>query len=70
MKINGMLVPKNNADALADAMLRIIKDPILADKLVTGGTEAYQAQFTRDAFLRDSLALYETIAAHAGPLEL
>jgi len=65
--INGLLVAKNDADALAAALGRVIYDKALAKKLVEGGTASYEAQFTKAAFQRDSAALYERIAAHAGP---
>jgi glycosyltransferase involved in cell wall biosynthesis len=61
--VNGLLIPKDNPDALASAMNRVINEPGLAQKLVEGGRNAYEAQFTRAAFVRDSLALYERIVA-------
>ena len=65
--VNGLLIPKNDVDALANALNRLISDKSLAEKIVKGGRESYEAQFTKAAFQRDSLALYEKIAAHAGP---
>lgn len=64
---NGLLVPKNDADALAHALGRVIADRALAEKLVAGGRAAYEAQFTKAAFQRDSVAFYEKIIAAAGP---
>jgi glycosyltransferase involved in cell wall biosynthesis len=61
--INGLLVPKNDVDALANAMRRVIEEPGLAAKLVAGGRASYEAQFTRAAFVRDSLAFYERVKA-------
>lgn len=61
--VNGLLVPKDSPEALAKAMNRVINEPGLAAKLVEGGRKAYEAQFTRAAFVRDSLALYERIVA-------
>jgi glycosyltransferase involved in cell wall biosynthesis len=60
---NGLLVPKDNPDALATAMSRMINEPGLAARLIEGGREAYEATFTRVAFVRDSLAFYERVAA-------
>ena len=34
-----------------------------AAKLVEGGRKAYEAQFTRAAFVRDSLAFYQRVVA-------
>ena len=44
-------------------MSRVINEPGLAAKLVEGGREAYEAQFTRAAFVRDSLAFYQQVVA-------
>ncbi len=65
---NGLLIPKNDVDALANAMRRVIEDKALAEKLIAGGRASYEAQFTKAAFQRDSLAFYEKVAVHAGPL--
>jgi glycosyltransferase involved in cell wall biosynthesis len=61
--VSGLLVPKDNVDALANAMSRVIDEPGLAAKLVEGGRKAYEAQFTRAAFVRDSLAFYQRVVA-------
>ncbi|MDP3737087.1 MAG: glycosyltransferase [Hyphomonadaceae bacterium] len=61
--VSGLLVPKDNPDALATAMRRVISEPDLAAKLVAGGRKAYEAQFTRAAFVRDSLAFYQRVMA-------
>ncbi|MFN7178472.1 glycosyltransferase [Hyphomonas sp.] len=65
--INGLLIPKNDADALANALNRVITDKALAERIVAGGRASYEAQFTKAVFQRDSLAFYERIRAHAGP---
>ena len=65
--VNGLLVPKNDVDALAAALGRVIYDKALAQKLVAGGRASYEAQFTKAAFQHDSLAFYEKVRAHAGP---
>lgn len=67
--INGLLVPKNDVNALAAALSRVVYDRALADKLVAGGRASYEAQFTRAAFIRDSEAFYERVRAYAGPFE-
>jgi glycosyltransferase involved in cell wall biosynthesis len=61
--VSGLLVPKDNVEALANAMSRVINEPGLADRLVNGGRAAYESQFTRAAFVRDSLAFYERVLA-------
>jgi glycosyltransferase involved in cell wall biosynthesis len=59
--VSGLLVPKDDVDALANAMNRVVNEPGLAAKLVAGGAAAYEAQFTRAAFVRDSMAFYKRI---------
>jgi glycosyltransferase involved in cell wall biosynthesis len=61
--VSGLLVPKDNVQALATAMARVIGEPGLAAKLVAGGRAAYEAQFTKAAFLRDSLDFYNRVIA-------
>jgi glycosyltransferase involved in cell wall biosynthesis len=63
--VNGLLVPKDDADALANAMTRMIGEPGLAARLVNGGRAAHEATFTRKAFVRDSLAFYDRVMAGA-----
>jgi glycosyltransferase involved in cell wall biosynthesis len=63
--VSGLLVPKDNVDALANAMGRVINEPGLAAKLVAGGRAAYEAQFTRAAFVRDSIAFYKRVIAQS-----
>ncbi|HVY87822.1 MAG TPA: glycosyltransferase [Hyphomonadaceae bacterium] len=60
---NGLLVPKDNPDALARAMTRVINEPGLAAKLIAGGRKSYEDQFTREVFVRDSLAFYQRVVA-------
>ncbi len=59
--VSGLLIPKNDDEALADAMRKVIEDKALAAKLVAGGRAAYEAQFTKAVFIRDSLAAYQRI---------
>lgn len=64
--INGVLIPKNDVDALANALSKVISDKAFAAKIVQGGRDSYENQFTKAAFQRDSVALYKRIAASAG----
>jgi hypothetical protein len=65
--INGLLVPKNDVAALANALGRVISDRALAARLVEGGRASYEADFTKAAFQTSSAALYEKILQSAGP---
>ena len=63
---DGLLVEIDDVDGLTAALRRVLLDPDLAARLVVGGRAAYEAQFTKAAFVRDSLAFYEKVARAAG----
>lgn len=58
---DALLVPKDNPAALRDALARVIADKALADRLVANGRQSYEARFTRQAFVRSAMELYEKI---------
>ncbi len=60
---SGLLVPVENAEALAAAIGRVIAEPGLADRLVAGGWAAYQADFTEAISVARYLELLERLAA-------
>ncbi|MAB10857.1 glycosyltransferase [Hyphomonas sp.] len=64
---NGVLIPKNDVDALANALSKVISDKDFAAKIVAGGRASYEAQFNKAAFQRDSKAFYQKIIDYAGP---
>lgn len=66
-EVSGLLIPKDDVDALANAMSRVINDKELAATLVAGGTAAYEATFSKAAFQRDSEAFYNAVLEYAGP---
>src|SRR5256714_247953 len=65
--VNGLLVPVDDAPALAAAIGRLIADPALKARLIERGRADYQSGFTREAVTRRMIALYtEIIAEHRG----
>lgn len=46
--VNALVVPKENVQALADAMNRLIHDKTLQSKLAQNGYETYRAGFTKE----------------------
>ncbi|MCE9520744.1 MAG: glycosyltransferase [Verrucomicrobia bacterium] len=61
---SGLLVPENDADALAAAMLRIMEDNELARRLAEGGRRVVENKFDRVANIRILESCYlEMIAA-------
>jgi hypothetical protein len=65
---NALLVPKDDVTALTNAIRRLLDDADLAKRLVENGRRAYQAGFTKTAFVRHAMALYEKIKLHADAL--
>ncbi len=58
-----MLVPVNDAVALARAIRRVIDDPGLASRLGEGGSVAYAADYTEQAVVARYLAFFDRVAA-------
>jgi glycosyltransferase involved in cell wall biosynthesis len=68
--VSGLLVPYGDASALAAAIVRVLTEPELRARLVTGG-RAWSERFGWDEVAEDTLALIEeTIAPGAQPIVL
>jgi len=67
---NGLLVPVDDAAALAAAVHRLAGDPVLKARLIGAGMADYQKEFTREAVTRRLIALYEAIIFEAGALRM
>jgi glycosyltransferase involved in cell wall biosynthesis len=61
--ISGLLVPVDDAAALAAALQRVIDDGALRTTLADGGRAAFEASFTKDAVVKQYRALFELIFA-------
>jgi glycosyltransferase involved in cell wall biosynthesis len=59
---SGLLVPIDDADALAAAIRRILDDPALARRLAAGGSAAYGAEFAEPAVVARYLDFFRSIA--------
>jgi glycosyltransferase involved in cell wall biosynthesis len=60
---NGMIVPIDDAPALAAAICRVKGDTIVRETIVAGGFKDYRRSFTREAVTSRMIALYhQTIA--------
>ena len=64
-KENALLVAPDNPQALASAILRIIRDAKLAKKLIQGGKTAL-ASVSEERMIADSFALYHALIAKRG----
>jgi len=64
---NGLLVPVDDAPALAAAVRRLIADPALEARIIERGLADYRQGYTREAVTRRMIALYDAIIAeHTG----
>ena len=58
---NGLLVAIDDVESLAHAIHRLIEDEAMRAKIIEGGTRSYTDQFTKEAFVRDSLNFYQKV---------
>lgn len=63
---SGLLVEPGDVSALAEAVVRVLKDPLLAERLVQGGRERLP-DFTLDRHLELLIAEYRRVAAQVAP---
>ncbi len=59
--VNGLLVEIDDVDGLSSAINRLIANSELQKRLVKGGTEAFDAQFTRSVFQEEALKFYQEV---------
>ncbi len=58
----GLLVPPGNPAALADAVIRLLKDPGLAGRLVAGGLEFVRKEGSADRMVEETIGVYRELA--------
>ena len=63
---NGLLVPIDDADALAAALARVAADPDLADRLVDSGEATHRARYSEDAVIARYLDLIAALRSAPG----
>ena len=57
--VNGLVVPKRDSAAMAEAILKIVRSPELYRTLSDGARSEYKSKFTSDVMTRNLEALYE-----------
>lgn len=60
---DALLVPKDDAEALAAAIRRVLEEPGLAARLVEAGRQRYRAEFTEEACVRRYREMFERLLA-------
>lgn len=58
---DGLVVPKDDVQALKNAVVKLLADQGLRDKFVKNGLARYENEFTKDAAVRAYLGLYNEI---------
>ena len=64
--VTALTVPPNDADALADALNRVLGDAALARRLGDAGSARVREHFTVDAMVRKTLDLYTRLVEARG----
>jgi len=59
--VNGFLVPAGDVDALAEAVLRLVRDRCLRERMGQAGREILEKQFNRKEIVRQTIKLYENV---------
>ncbi len=65
-EINGLLVPPNDPEAFANAVLRLLGDAPLRQRLGTRGREIVERKYTSDRMAEEIERWYERIAGEGG----
>jgi glycosyltransferase involved in cell wall biosynthesis len=63
--VNGVLVPIDDAQALAEAMRRVLDDEELRRRLVAHGYATYIKSYTREAVTQQWLQFYKQLTSNA-----
>jgi glycosyltransferase involved in cell wall biosynthesis len=60
----GFIVPPRDHQAMADAIVQLLKEPALQERLGTAGRARVRDRFSADRMLRDTLRVYQRVALH------
>ncbi|MBD1432241.1 glycosyltransferase [Sphingobacterium sp. DN00404] len=59
--VSGLVVERENPEALAEAFKKIAADPVLKKQLSEGSRKRYETYFTRDKMVKKSLEVYNEV---------
>jgi glycosyltransferase involved in cell wall biosynthesis len=68
--VNGLLVPPGDAAALAQAILRLVRDSAERAAMGTRGRQIFETRFTADQMADKSVELYELARTRAAAHDL
>jgi glycosyltransferase involved in cell wall biosynthesis len=60
---SGYLVATEDADAMADRILRLLRDPVLARRMGEAARETVRARFSMDAMMNRLTGIYDELLA-------
>jgi glycosyltransferase involved in cell wall biosynthesis len=60
----GILVPVRDHDAMASAIVRLLKDPALGRRMGDAGCARVRRRFSATRMVRETLRLYQRVAMH------
>jgi L-malate glycosyltransferase len=60
----GFIVPPRDHEGMAEAIVRLLKDPALRDRLGRAGRARVQKRFSAGRMIRDTLRVYQRVAMH------
>jgi glycosyltransferase involved in cell wall biosynthesis len=64
---NGILVPPRDAVALADAIERLVRDPLLRARMGARGRRRVEEEFSEERVVEQTIALYRSLLADRWP---
>jgi glycosyltransferase involved in cell wall biosynthesis len=59
--VTGVLVPPRDASALSAALIRLLRDQALAERLGAAGRARVEQRFTADRMVQETLDVYERL---------
>jgi glycosyltransferase involved in cell wall biosynthesis len=62
-EVTGLLVPPRDASALGAAIVRLLRDPALADRFARAGRASVERRFTADRMVQETLDTYRRLRA-------
>ena len=64
--VNGLLVPVKDSKALAEAMIRLIEDPALRERMGKAGRAKVEQEFEERSVIKTVMESYNKEALHEG----
>ena len=63
--VTGVLVPPRDSEAIADALIRLLRDPDLRERMGRAGQERVRAEYSIDRIVSETLAVYDSVIGNS-----